>query len=190
LNLEETVKKCQSGDTQAFRELFSEIESKAIGTAYLISGKRGLAEDIVQESFIRCLESINALKTPEAFNVWFYRILVHTGWKMMKKQTRIIPTDILPQSAFQNIEENAYASILNEKLHKAISELSSNLKNVVVLYYFNGMSIEEIAKITKNLKPTVKTRLYYARNALRKKLESDMTVSEKRYEVKSSFKNA
>ena len=191
LSLEETVRRCQEGDTEAFRELFRKMGSKAFGTAYLISGKRGLAEDIVQEAFVCCLEKIKTLKSPEAFNVWFYRMIVRIGWKMVKNQAKLVPDENLPQNfSAQDMEEEIQTKLTNKKLHEAISELPDNLKTVVILFYFNGMTVEEIAKVTRNFKATVKTRLYYARNALRRKLEEDMAVHEESFGGNPSLKKA
>ncbi len=175
LDLNSTIEKCKQGDTEAFRELFSYIESKALGTAYLISGKRGLAEDIVQETYVTCMEQINSLKSPDAFNVWFYRTLTRIGWKMVKHYSKFIPEEeVLNTSYVNDIEEQVQRSITYNLLHDSINELSDNLKTVIILFYFNGMSIEEIAEITVTLKATVKTRLYYARSLLHKKLGSIM----------------
>lgn len=191
MSLEETVRRCQEGDTEAFRELFRKMGSKAFGTAYLISGKRGLAEDIVQEAFVCCLEKIKTLKSPEAFNVWFYRMIVRIGWKMVKNQAKLVPDENLPQNfSAQDMEEEIQTKLTNKKLHEAISELPDNLKTVVILFYFNGMTVEEIAKVTRNFKATVKTRLYYARNALRRKLEEDMAVHEESFGGNPSLKKA
>lgn len=192
MNLEETVKKCQLGDIAAFRELFSHIEQKAFGTAYLISGKRGLAEDIVQEAFVCCIEQIKTLKSPEAFNVWFYRLITRVGWRMVKNHAKLVPDDILPEESVSkhNTEEKAHMEIINQKLIEAVDGLSGNLKTVIILHYFNGMSIEEISKVTRSLKATVKTRLYYARNVLRKKLENDVEESNESFMDQRNIKKA
>lgn len=192
MNLEETVKKCQLGDIAAFRELFSHIEQKAFGTAYLISGKRGLAEDIVQEAFVCCIEQIKTLKSPEAFNVWFYRLITRVGWRMIKNHAKLVPDDILPEESVSkhNTEEKAHMEIINQKLIEAVDGLSGNLKTVIILHYFNGMSIEEISKVTRSLKATVKTRLYYARNVLRKKLENDVEESNESFMDQRNIKKA
>ncbi len=174
LNLNDTIEKCQLGNTEAFKELFTYIEPKAFGTAYLISGKRGLSEDIVQETFVSCMEQIKSLKCPAAFNVWFYRILTRVGWRMVKQYSKILPKEA--QNTCRNdFEEQVQKSMTYSKLRTSVNELSANLKTVIVLYYFNEMSIKEIAKITHTLEATVKTRLFYARTVLHKKLEDQVT---------------
>lgn len=79
------IKRCQTGDKYAFEELYHLSCHQAIKTAYLISGQRGMAEDIVQEAFIRCYKEIRQLKEPDAFNSWFYKILIRCGWRLLAK---------------------------------------------------------------------------------------------------------
>ncbi len=174
--MQDTIRRCKLGDKAAFQELLQTVEKKALATAYFLSGKRGIAEDILQETYMKCFMEIDKLKDPEAFKVWFFRILVRTGWKMSKKQSMLVPTDITSENEalFYNEkqnEENIIDTYETKHIVKsAINNLSENLKTVVILYYFNDMSIEEISKVTGCFKATVKSRLFYARGALKKQL--------------------
>nr|WP_252236780.1 sigma-70 family RNA polymerase sigma factor [Clostridium sp. CH2] len=174
--MQDTIIRCKLGEKEAFQELLQIVEKKALATAYFLSGKRGIAEDILQETYMKCFMEIDKLKDPEAFKVWFFRILVRTGWKMSKKQSMLVPTDITSENEtlFYNEkqnEENIIDTYETKHIVKsAINNLSENLKTVVILYYFNDMSIEEISKVTGCFKATVKSRLFYARGALKKQL--------------------
>ncbi|MBZ9692643.1 sigma-70 family RNA polymerase sigma factor [Clostridium sp. M14] len=174
--MQDTIRRCKLGEKEAFQELLQTVEKKALATAYFLSGKRGIAEDILQETYMKCFMEIYKLKDPEAFKVWFFRILVRTGWKMSKKQSMLVPTDITSENEalFYNEkqnEENIIDTYETKHIVKsAINNLSENLKTVVILYYFNDMSIEEISKVTGCFKATVKSRLFYARGALKKQL--------------------
>lgn len=174
--MQDTISRCKLGDKEAFQELLQTVEKKALATAYFLSGKRGIAEDILQETYMKCFMEIDKLKDPEAFKVWFFRILVRTGWKMSKKQSMLVPTNITSENEalFYNEkqnEENIIDTYETKHIVKsAINNLSENLKTVVILYYFNDMSIEEISKVTGCFKATVKSRLFYARGALKKQL--------------------
>lgn len=176
MDLKETIRLCQLEDKEAFKKLFSFVEKKALATAYFISGNRGIAEDILQEAYIKCFKEIKKLKNPEAFNVWFYRILVRTGWKMVKKYSSNIPvsSSITSEDSIyddkQNIDNIMDESEMRHTVQKAINKLSHKLKIVVILYYFNDMTISEISKVQGCPKATVKSRLFYARNTLKKEL--------------------
>jgi len=133
------IKRCQLGDLDSFSELYSLHRKKALGTAYLICNQKGIAEDIVQESFIECFKKIKNIKNPEAFEAWFYKILVRTGWRMVKKHNIFIPMDD------QNMEGLSTTMDLhfelddretNMMVNEALAQLSLPLKTVVILYYF------------------------------------------------------
>ncbi|NFI03190.1 sigma-70 family RNA polymerase sigma factor [Clostridium botulinum] len=176
MDMQDTIRRCKLGEKEAFQELLQTVEKKALATAYFLSGKRGIAEDILQETYMKCFMEIDKLKDPEAFKVWFFRILVRTGWKMSKKQSMLVPTDITSENEalFYNEKQNEENIIdtyeIKHIVKSAINNLSENLKTVVILYYFNDMSIEEISKVTGCFKATVKSRLFYARGALKKQL--------------------
>lgn len=176
--MDKIIERCKTGEKEAFRELFDTIHKRALGTAYLISGSRGIAEDILQEAYIKCINEIKKLRNPQNFNIWFYRILVRTGWSMAKKHSQMILTDelsesnILPYNSDNDILSNLEFQEGSLLLKKAIDNLSLNLKTVTILHYFNEMSIEEISQVLGCLKPTVKSRLFYARRVLKRQLSS------------------
>lgn len=182
MDLEEIVKRCQFGEKEAFRELLQTVEKKALSTAYLISGTRGIAEDIVQEAYIKCFREIKNLRDPQTFKVWFFRILVRTGWEMSKKHSYLIPMEVTSEkevlfyNGYQDVENVIDTYETRHMVQNAVSKLSENLKIVVILYYYNDMSIEEISKILGCIKATVKSRLFYARAVLKKQLGSYFQV--------------
>ena len=178
MDIQEIVKRCQLGEKEAFRELLQTVEKKALATAYFLSGNKGIAEDILQETYMKCFLEINKLQEPQAFKVWFFKILIRTGWKMSKKQSALIPLEITSENEELFCDENQGRENVIDSyeikhvMQNAINNLSENLKTVVILYYYNDMSIEEISKVTGCFKATVKSRLFYARAALKKQLDS------------------
>lgn len=165
------IKRCQSGDLSSLTELYNLHRKKALGTAYLISNQKGIAEDIVQESFIECFQKIKILKNPDAFEAWFYKILVRTGWRMVKKHNSLLLLNDQNMEALRtNMDFNSDldTSETNMMIHEALAQLSLPLKTVVILYYFNDMTIEKIAKVLGCFPGTVKSRLHNARLQLLK----------------------
>ena len=74
----------------------------------------------------------------------------------------------------KNVNDEYFSSEKYIRLYNAIDSLNKKMKTTVVLFYFNEMSIKEIAKITGSFEGTVKTRLFAARKRLKKYLETDM----------------
>lgn len=182
MDIQEIVIRCQQGEKEAFRELLQTVEKKALSTAYFLAGDRGIAEDILQETYMKCFIEINKLHEPQAFKVWFFRILIRTGWKLAKKQSILVPVEITSENEELFGDEKQYKESLIDTyevklvIQNAINKLNENLKTVIILYYYNDMSIEEISKITGCFKATVKSRLFYARNALKKQLGNGFNI--------------
>ena len=160
---------CQHGDLNSFAELYKIYSKNALGTAYLIAGSKGIAEDIVQETFIECWKSFQRLQNPATFEVWFYKILVRTGWRMVKRYNLTIPMDDdsldgLVQAMQLNKELDASETRMT--VGQALEKLSLPLKTVVILYYYDDMSIKDIANVLGCLQGTIKSRLHNARKQL------------------------
>lgn len=170
------IESCQLGNLNSFSELYQLHRKKALGTAYLISNQKGIAEDIVQESFIECYRKIKNIKDPEAFEAWLYKILVRTGWRMVKKHNHFITMDdqnMEGLSTTMDSNSELDASETNMMVNQALAHLSLPLKTVVILYYFNDMSIEKISNVLGCFQGTVKSRLYNARIQLREVFNED-----------------
>lgn len=156
---------------RAFDILYHAYSKELLRTAYLITGNVSDSEDIVQESFIKCYCHIGELKKEEQFKVWLFQIMKRTAWCYCKKNRKERPMD----NAVQEQMENEYtASALDEYLQseteqiikEQISKLDTKHRLVIVLYYYNQMSVKEIAKVADCLEGTVKSRLYAARKQL------------------------
>ena len=172
----ELVKSVQSGNENAFDMLFSAYQLKAVRTAALITGDASLAEDIVQEAFVKCLLNIKSLKTPEKFKPWFFRMLTRGAWHASDKKKRLIPSEEIFETAESTLPPvfDCYPSDKTAEyasLYKAIGALGKKQRTTIILYYFNEFSIKEIAIATCSLEATVKSRLFAAKAQLRKSLE-------------------
>ncbi len=179
MNESDLVTRCQSGDVEAFGVLVERYSDKAIRTAYLITGRKEIAEDIAQEAFIQCYYSIQQLKNIAVFKTWFYKILMRTSWKMLARTKGQMQVDSIDREVDHNLAdcfdliETVEIRQSYEALYKAVGTLSKPLNEVIVLYYYNGLTIKEIAQILNCREGTVKSRLFNARkwlaDGLRKK---------------------
>ena len=169
----------QLGDMSSFSELYKLYSRPALGTAYLIAGNKSLAEDIVQESFIQCFHSIKTLKNVETFDVWFYKIVTRTGWRMVNKNKHTLLLDE-PETIDTIIDYNAFEKFnscdANMIIYESLEKLSLPLRTVIVLYYFNDMNIKDISKVLGCFEGTVKSRLHNAKKQLRHIMGQDAKV--------------
>jgi RNA polymerase sigma factor (sigma-70 family) len=171
------IKRCQLGDLESFEQLYRLYSKNAMGTAYLIAGHKGIAEDIVQEAFFQCYKEIKHLKDPDTFDVWFYKVLMRLGWKMSAKcrDKKILDGDSLEVSCF-NCSLDTELSTQETRLvvHQAIERLSAPLKTVIILHYFNDLTIKQISMVLGCFQGTVKSRLHNAKKMLQIELRKAM----------------
>lgn len=174
----ELIKKIQSGDMNAFTKIFEIYKDQALKYSYLIIGNKFTSEDIVQEAFIKCYVNAKKLKNVELFKPWFFKILTRTAWKYADREKRTLPMEnIFEKADNESINESINIYMKNqeaETLHAEIENLDLKQKTVIVLFYFNGLSIKEIAKIMGCFEGTVKSRL----NSARKKLKLSLLKNE------------
>lgn len=181
----EKVRKMKSGDEAAFDWLYLEYGPKLYRMAFLITGNRSDSEDILQETFINCFLKRNALRDETAFEAWLYQILVRTAWRCRKRNRNDYSLDELTDKetesdiqqwiqadteAVQPLEQ-VLAEEQRKQIFRAVQKLNMAQRTVIILYYYNDCSVEEIARITGSFAGTVKSRLFQARKNLRKMLE-------------------
>ncbi|MCL4518139.1 MAG: RNA polymerase sigma factor [Thaumarchaeota archaeon] len=114
------------------------------------------AQDIVQDSICKALTSIRSLKNQASVKAWLYRILVNTAIAFLRKNKNYVylEADTLEFEATSN------DSYLDFDLRNAINKLSTANKTIIVLRFYEGLELREIADITNENLSTVKTRLY------------------------------
>jgi RNA polymerase sigma-70 factor (ECF subfamily) len=168
------IERCQLGDLESFEQLYKSYCRNALGTAYLIAKHKGIAEEIVQEAFFQCYKNIKKLRDPAAFDVWFYKLLVRLAWKMASDYEYSKPLEeageeyTLSMKDFSTVYDREENKLI---VHEAIDKLSSPLKTVIILYYFNDLTIKQISMVLDCFQGTVKSRLHNAKKCLEKELK-------------------
>ncbi len=165
------ITRCQQGDSAAFESLYRQQSQRAVRTAYLIVGQKAVAEDAAQEAFIQCFREIGRLRNPKAFEAWFYRILVRICWRLSEEQRKSLSLDSIPNGLAPPREQGELPHQiehmhLREAIDEAVTKLGRKHKTVVILRYFNDLSVKEIGKVLGCRVGTVKSRLHEARKRL------------------------
>jgi RNA polymerase sigma-70 factor (ECF subfamily) len=169
----ELIKKVQQGDMAAFEKLFECYKQQAVKTVYLMTNDKNLSEDIVQDAFVTCYFSIKNLKEPALFKTWFFKIVTRRAWRVLKKEKRLVPVEEIYElvEAKHSATERPVADYESEVYHE-ILKLDYKLQTTLILYYYNELTIKEIAKTMGCLEGTVKSRLYTGRKKLKVRLGS------------------
>lgn len=175
--MEETklVQQLKAGEKEAFDALYEKYKNILLRMAYLVSGQIDDAEDIVQETFVKCYLHIGELKKEEGFRAWLFQILYRTAYRQIKKSRREIPDDEIGIQADVTDGITSLDRIIQtekeRQVKQAVQLLDFKHRAVVVLFYYNEMSTKEIAKVLGCTEGTVKSRLFTARKKLKKKLQ-------------------
>lgn len=173
---ENIVRQMIAGDMDAFGKLMKQYEKPALRAAWLISGNAADSEDIVQEAFTICYLNRKKLRDPAQFRTWFYRILTRSAWKICRKAKRERPEEE-PASRQSDLGQSALKNcIIKEEgqiLYEAVEKLPPKQKTVLILYYYNNMTIREIARVCGVFEGTVKSRLFHAKERLKELLTQE-----------------
>lgn len=175
-DLTKWVIQLQEGNQEAFQKIYDLLYQKAYYTALKISNYcEADAQDIVQDTFMEIHRSVNKLQNPEYFKTWMIKILISKSSHKFRdnRDMFIEPEKFTKLEGF--IEKRNYMlpnNTLNNKEEKKIllslvDQLKPKQKEVLLLQYFEQLSIKEIAEILEIPEGTVKTRIMYAKDQLK-----------------------
>ena len=164
----------QDGEEAALKLLFSIWNPRFLAHAARLSGERDAAVDIVQEAWLSMIPSLARLNDPGRFRAWAYRIVTNKSadWVRQRVRERKMMTDLSAE-----MEPGAATApdlqALSEahRLRQLVAALPFGQRALLVLYYVEGFTVAEIAEALSIKTGTVKSRLHYARQSLRHKIE-------------------
>lgn len=178
------LKKLQSGDPEELTKMVQQYSDPIYRVSLRMLNNQAEAEDVLQETFIKALRSLENFEGRSNLSTWLYRIAVNESLMVIRKRkpevsvvydetgdeesegisvSQIVDWCCLPESEFLT---NETRSVLND----AIQKLPENLRTVFILRDIEGLSINETAQALELTETNVKTRLLRARMKLREEL--------------------
>ena len=180
----------QNGDGAAMDQLFAAFYNDVYYFALKTVKDPDIACDITQETFLEIINTIGNLKEPAAFVTWMKQITYHQCTRYFKKRKDVlVEEDEDGNSIFDTLVDESEDSVPSEVYEKEefrktilaiIDELTEQQRSAVMLYYFDELSVSQIAGIQGVSEGTVKSRLNYARKAIKNSVEE--------YEKKNNIK--
>ena len=173
LRLHLTVLRCQTGDEQAFRQLFDWFGGRTL--AHL----RGLvgddADDLQQEVWLSVYQHVAGLSNPRAFRTWLFKTTRHRAVDFLRRRRRQLEltdeTAIADIDVAETVEEPPFGGIDESHLDAAIRQLPPLQREVLLLRYQDEMSYTELALVVGCPIGTVRTRLHHAKRKLHELLK-------------------
>lgn len=170
------------GDRAAFGELYEETGRSVYFNCLKLLGNAQQAEDITQDTFMKALEKLDSLKEPENFSAWVNRIAINNCKMFFRKNPRTAEEEsekIIDDTPDSELIPDDYAD--SEEKRRIImniidTALTDEQRQTIILYYFDMMSVAEIAEIMECSVGTVTSRL----SAARKKIREAVLIYEKK----------
>jgi len=166
------VERFLDGDGQGFEALMTRYQSRAYGIALALTGNHDDAMDAMQKAFIRVHRSLGRFRLDEPFFPWLYRIVRNTSLNQKRNEKRhrgdcplewVTNADGRPDPLSETV-----ANDLQARMWDGVQELPPEMREVFMLYHFEGQKYREIATTVGIPVGTVMSRLHAARTKLRR----------------------
>ena len=170
------VLRCQTGDRAAFDRLVRRYHGRLLYFVRRLAGD-DRSDDLVQDVWLAVWRQLPRLREVESFRPWVYRIARNLALKRRRDEPRsAAPTPLLPEQFPDDGPEPDEASFRAEdaaRVHAALARLSPGHQEVLALRFLEDMTYEQVAEVVECDLGTVKSRLHYAKRALRRELETN-----------------
>ena len=178
---------CQTGDREAFRQLFEAYQGRVWSIAVHFTGEESAARDITQQVFLKLFSSIKQFRQEASFTTWLYRLVTNVCLDEQRRGRRFISFDFWrrddeedeknildwrqAQQFQHSLQEERYTQAeMAAAVKAAVKELSPPIRLTVLLKYFEELSYDEIARVLGCSPGTVASRLNRGHKALAQRL--------------------
>jgi RNA polymerase sigma-70 factor (ECF subfamily) len=178
---------CQTGDREAFRQLFEAYQGRVWSIAVHFTGEESAARDITQQVFLKLFSSIKQFRQEASFTTWLYRLVANVCLDEQRRGRRFISFDFWrrddeedeksvldwqqAQQFQHSLQEERYTQAeMAAAVKAAVKELSPPLRLTVLLKYFEELSYDEIARVLGCSPGTVASRLNRGHKVLAQRL--------------------
>ncbi len=165
-----------------FNEVYESVFPVVFKISYRITGDRGIAEDLCHEAFIKYFERRGSFPSIDEVKFWLIRVIRNISLNYEKRRAR----ERLAIDRYKKVakvedrgeDEKLLLKEMEEAIQKALEELPYNLREVLVLKEYGGLSYKEIGKVVGISESNVKVRIFRAREKLSRLIkEGELYVS-------------
>lgn len=167
------IERAIKGDKEAFSRVIMQNKEVMYKTTMIILKNEDDAYDALQNALIRMYQNIGKLESKEAFNSWSRRIIINCCYDLINKNKKVIDITSKMAESYEETKEDAYDC--EDSFVQLLEQIKPELRLTATLYYYDDLSIREIAQTLDIPEGTVKSRLAVAREKL-----YEMLVRERR----------
>ncbi|MBI3948936.1 MAG: sigma-70 family RNA polymerase sigma factor [Acidobacteria bacterium] len=169
---EQIVQRTLEGEIEAFSILVRRWEKKVYGLAYRMLGQYEDARDASQEIFLTVYRNLSKFRGDAKFSSWLYRIALNCCHNRLRERTMV--TVPLEETELVVAEETIQGDLERkervDRVRKALGALPYEMRQIIIMKEYEGLTFKEIAEILNIPVSTAKTRLYTGLDQLRQRL--------------------
>ena len=159
--------RCQAGEPEAFKDLVALMERPLLYYATKLTGNAETALDVLQDVWIAAFRGIRKLKDPGSLRPWLYRITHAVAVNRVRQDVSSEKAEEAHIAAANGSAEITFTRDDAAAIHEALNELAPKHREVLVLYFLEDFSLAEIATVVGCSEGTVKSRMHYAKRAMK-----------------------
>ncbi len=166
------VIRAQLGDDDAFMKLVDRYSGRLLYYIRRLLEDADRSDDVLQDVWLTVYKKIHTVRDVSAFSVWLYRTARNRAFRLLRDESRYVFVEQYNESDFIDDDRESLLFDDIDKLHRVLTTLSPEQKEAIVLRFFEEMSYQEISAIMGCSIGTVRSRIHYAKQELRKKMEA------------------
>jgi RNA polymerase sigma-70 factor (ECF subfamily) len=168
---ENIVVRCKNGEREAFEQLFTLYQPRLKYYVRRLNNSGSETEDILQNIWVTVFRKIGKLKENSSFPVWLYRIARNEVFGRYRQNEKFVELPQENEHPEYNDDNHEFSVEDAEKLHKALNKIQPFHREVLTLSFIEQMSYQQIAEVIGCNIGTVRSRIFYAKQSLRKEME-------------------
>jgi len=166
------VELAQRGDRDAYTQIATQSSDRLFAVAIRVLRDSDAASDALQAALVQIWRDLPSLRDPERFDAWSYRVVLNCCRAQRRRARRVLPeVDLMPDQAV--VTDSQMSIAMRDELERGFRALPDDQRAILVLAYYRDLSIDEIAATLAISPGTVKSRLHYARRAMRAAIDAD-----------------
>ena len=159
--------RCQSGEASGFEDLVAVMEQPLLYYASKLAGSVEAALDILQDVWVKAFRDIRGLKEPGSLRPWLYRITHGIAVDRIRRNASRERAEEAHIETLQGSPEPLFTEEDSAAIHQALNEIGLKHREVLALHFLEDFSLAEIAAIVGCSQGTVKSRIHYAKLAVK-----------------------
>jgi RNA polymerase sigma-70 factor, ECF subfamily len=175
---EQLMLEFSSGDVRAFEMLVARHRVKVFNFILRLVGERAKAEDLLQDTWLKVIRGASSYSAKAKFTTWVFTVARNACFDHVRRdahrqtETLEAPEEPTVIATMPTPEQAAQQSEVRPKLERALKAIAEEQREVFLLREYAGLSFREIAEVTSTPENTVKSRMRYALEGLRRQLQS------------------